>query len=292
MDMEAIAAKPPGDNDEGISFADGFENNHCDFEHDSLMPDLETHDALDPSYIDKTKGGSTLSSPLAYAGQFELGAVNVLFNQPSPVSSPAGRCIFTFVLLACIQRQDLQAGAVGNARSSLERTPSSAESPSSLGYLHSQTAGMAAKSHGSISANQWQWHPHTVKVLSLLRQQFHGGTCGDDAGSVSTGTTSYNYITGASGGKKVIWWLGGVEHNDAFRIAFWQTKSRVQLNAKPHSISLLGWPSNGRWCILRDAATEGMSYLQITGTYSMQAGMPSARLTIRPSTQLTNRTND
>jgi hypothetical protein len=203
VDMEAIAAKPPGDNDEGISFADGFENNHCDFEHDSLMPDLETHDALDPSYIDKTKGGSTLSSPLAYAGQFELGAVNVLFNQPSPVSSPAGRCIFTFVLLACIQRQDLQAGAVGNARSSLERTPSSAESPSSLGYLHSQTAGMAAKSHGSISANQWQWHPHTVKVLSLLRQQFHGGTCGDDAGSVSTGTTSYNYITGASGGKKV-----------------------------------------------------------------------------------------
>lgn len=94
---EAFEAKRNDDDIEDISFT-GFESNHNDLEHDPLMPEFETHGALNPANTYKTNGASNLSSPLAYADQFELGAVNVLSLELCP-SLSVGRCVITFALL-------------------------------------------------------------------------------------------------------------------------------------------------------------------------------------------------
>lgn len=109
---------------------------------------------------------------LADAGQFELGAVN-----------------------------DLQDMADNHA----DASPSRSQGKSAASFSLSVENGY--DSRVTATNLQRQWHPHTVKVMAMLRSQFEEHDDGnrlDVSGKVGVEPkTSYKYITGASGGKKV-----------------------------------------------------------------------------------------
>ena len=107
---------------------------------------------------------------LADAGQFELGAVN-----------------------------DLQDMADNHA----DASPSRSQGKSAASFSLSVENGY--DSRVTATNLQRQWHPHTVKVMAMLRSQFEEHDDGnrlDVSGKVGVEPkTSYKYITGASGGK-------------------------------------------------------------------------------------------